>query len=82
VELYKTAHTERLLERWEEVHELDPSFPYPIEAIEAQNWPAVSEELKNHETLLRREHGHGDFDFFTYIRTGEGDLQEKFGEKE
>jgi hypothetical protein len=82
VELYKTAHTEQLLERWEEVHKLDPMFPYPKEEIEAQNWPAVSEELKNNETLLRREHEHGDFDFFAYIRLGEGDLQEKFGEKE
>lgn len=81
VELYKTAHTERLLERWEEVHELDPTFPYPKEEIKAQNWPAVSEELKNHETLLRREHKHGDFDFFAYIRSGEGDFEEEFGRK-
>lgn len=81
VELYKTAHTEQLLERWEEVHEFDPRFPYPKEAIEDQNWPVVSEELKNHETLLRREHEHGDFDFFAYIRSGEGDLEEELGEE-
>lgn len=81
VELYKTAHTEQLLERWEEVHKLDPMFPYPKEEIESQNWPAVSEELKNNETLLRREHEHGDFDFFAYIRSGEGDFEEEFGRK-
>lgn len=41
--LHPTADTYEILERWEDIHRLDPSFPYDGEAIQNQDWKTLYE---------------------------------------
>ncbi|HLR51453.1 MAG TPA: T7SS effector LXG polymorphic toxin [Candidatus Avamphibacillus sp.] len=63
VKLYPTETTFKALERWEEVHNDDPSIPYPPEdAIKTQDWHKISKFLYKYNTSIDDDV----FDFITY----------------
>ncbi len=43
--LQPTEATYYLLERWEEVHQIDPNYPYPETKIEEQDWISMNKFL-------------------------------------
>ncbi|MBM7539831.1 hypothetical protein [Amphibacillus cookii] len=51
VELYPTAHTEAILERWKAISERYPELDYPKAAIEAEDWLTVEESLEDTDVL-------------------------------
>ncbi len=46
VEIQPTEVTYEILERWKEVKAIDPTIEYPEEAIQNQDWPTVSQNLR------------------------------------
>ncbi|MCM3379709.1 hypothetical protein [Shouchella rhizosphaerae] len=46
VEVQPTDVTYSILERWKEVKLIDPNIQYPEEAIQNQDWPTVSQNLR------------------------------------
>jgi hypothetical protein len=47
IELYPTEYTQEILERWQWISEVFPEMTYPEEAIEQNDWLAVSREFTN-----------------------------------
>jgi len=49
VQLYPTGATYDMLERWKEVHELNPDFRTPTDEIESEDWYGITNYFRDHE---------------------------------
>ncbi|TPE66773.1 hypothetical protein AMD02_018455 [Halalkalibacterium halodurans] len=65
-EVFPTVDTYNLVNRWKEVYSINPSIPYPEEAIVSQDWYEVSEFFRNQGGEFRKIHD----DLHSYIRGG------------
>lgn len=65
--IYPSPSTHDLVNRWEEVHSINPNIPYPEQAIVQQDWYEISGFLKNHENEFLKIHK--DLYMYIYDRT-------------
>lgn len=65
-EVHPTLGTYALVNRWEEVYKINPSIPYPKQAIIQQDWYEVSEYLSTHSEKIKNMHD----DLYNYITGG------------
>ncbi|MBP1970601.1 hypothetical protein J2Z83_002737 [Virgibacillus natechei] len=52
VQLYPTETTYAIVDRWQTVHEINSSIPYPKNHIASQNWYKVSDFLSDNNTQI------------------------------
>ncbi|QQK77588.1 hypothetical protein HUG15_19710 [Salicibibacter cibarius] len=43
IEIYPTSFTYDILDRWEEVHDINPDIPYPEEHIDSEDWLEIDD---------------------------------------
>src|SRR5699024_5620076 len=65
-EVYPTESTYGKLERWEEIHGINPEIPYPKETIQNKDWIAIAEFLADHEIEMNDV----DYAIYEYISSG------------
>lgn len=60
VQLYPTGSTYDILARWQEVHEINPEIPIPMDEIESEDWYGIADFYRAHHTEM-------DTDMLDYI---------------
>lgn len=71
VELHPTDATYTMLDRWEAVHQADPSIPYPEEEINNQDWDALNDYMYGDGNKANMKMDDETLEIYEYIMTGE-----------